>query len=147
MDGEEQEMKFIRSSHRSSRRARFGRKIVCRYCEEEHGLMVVKYAFENDGRLVCCCDEHLPQLIRDAELQGRHLPDLTYFLDPQEEKDLESVKLRVAISWRYNYLKTYNQYRKMFAHVEVQERRRETSSIKRTVRRKMGKELPASVDH
>jgi hypothetical protein len=121
-------MRFINSQTRGSKRARFGRKIVCSYCAEEHiGRMHRLTAFKNDGRLVCACDRHLPQLIHDARIQERRLPELEYFLSTPSEEDLEAHKLRVAIKWRYAHLSIDNQYRKMFNHVQVKEPRRKTT--------------------
>ena len=117
-------MQFIHSSHRSSKRARFGRKIHCTYCVEEHGIRVRLVAFKNDGRLVCACDRHLPQLIHDAGIQGRRLPDLEYYLNPEVEQDIEMIKLRVATRWLHAHLTDHNQYRKTFKHVQIKEPRR-----------------------
>ena len=131
-------MRFIHSTHRSSKRARLGRKIQCTYCTEQHGIRAPKFSFKNDGRLVCACDRHLPKLILDAQAQGRHLPDLRYYIDPEAEREeLEAIKLRVATRWRYMHLRADNQYRKMFKHAQVKNTRRktgrETSRAQRSV--------------
>lgn len=121
-------MRFIHSTHRSSKRARFGRKIECSYCVRIHGARKRLVAFKNDGRLVCACDRHLPQLILDARQQGRHLPDLEYFMNPEaEQEDLELIKLRVATRWLHQHLTPTNQYRKMFNYVQVEKPRRKTT--------------------
>jgi len=115
-------MEFINSSTRGSKRARFGRRIVCNYCsDEKRGRMGKLRAFKNDGRLVCVCDRHLPRLILDARRKGRRLPELEYYLNPSESVDLESVKMQVAIKWRFEYLNRNNEYREELKNVQTEE--------------------------
>lgn len=90
-----------------------------------HGLRTRLVAFKNDGRLVCACDRHLPQLIHDAKTQGRRLPDLEYYLHPSaEQEDLETIRIRVATRWLHQHLRTRNTYRKELEYVQIKKRGR-----------------------